>query len=148
LKEKKKCECGQGHARESEYCRKCDPVLKERARMLAEEKYVNEQANYILAEKEACALYWKRYNEAEKERQYLNNLKFEAQKLQNDVAFLLDMEKTAKRLDEVYEVAKAAGDAAMMMEANKSMHYARRNMEKTLRGRCFAQKRTGPNYDD
>lgn len=121
--------CKRAMAPDSTMCRQHTPGyaedLRKRAQARYEEQLVEHNAQMMLKSTEAShELVRKKY-----ELQAWDNALEDLKKEVVSARLLLSQVATIERLEEIYQTAKASGDAATMHEVHKSMYYAKKKAE-------------------
>ena len=121
--------CKRAMAPDSTMCRQHTPGyaedLRKRAQARFEEQLVEHNAQMLLKSTEAS-------DELIRIKHALRAWDNALEDRKKEVAsarLLLSQAATIERLEEIYQTAKASGDAATMHEVNKSMYYAKKKAE-------------------
>lgn len=121
--ERKKCAhegCKLNTERANGFCRAHCPVLIERAKKQAEEKYVALMADGFLRQKESVSQLEGQASRLQKEVCDLRRLIYNLQGVRDKLILICDKSAHAERLRQSFEVAKESKDAnAMRLAANE-----------------------------
>ena len=121
--------CKRAMAPDSTMCRQHTPGyaedLRKRAQARFEEQLVEHNAQMLLKSTEASHELIRIKHQLQAWDNALEDRKTEVA----SARLLLSQVATIERLEDIYQTAKASGDAATMHEVNKSMYYAKKKAE-------------------